>query len=78
MAKAIINFGYRKLVVDAEEAMVIARAISNAEQYETRGYGDDAACYIWPRKVTDAFEVSFISDEQYRLAKLAGEPPARS
>lgn len=78
MAKAVINIGYKKFVVDVEEALTIANAIVGAEQYEGRGYGEDRVAHIWPQPVFGGeYEVTFISEEQYRLAKLAGEPPEK-
>lgn len=78
MTKAIVHIGYKKFVVEVEEALVIAKAVIGAELYETRGYGEDRVCHIWPQAVfSDTYEVTFISDEQYRLGKLAGEPPKK-
>lgn len=78
MAKAVINIGYKKFVVDVEEALTIANAIVGAEQYEGRGYGEDRVGHIWPQAAfADAYEIKIISDEQYRLGKMAGEPPQK-
>lgn len=78
MTKAVIQIGYKKYVVEVEEALAIANAVVGAEQYEARGYGDERVAHVWPQHVfKDNFEVYFISDEQYRLAKLAGEPPKK-
>lgn len=78
MTKAIVQIDYKKYVVEVDEAIAIANAIVGAERYEGRGYGEDRVAHIWPQPVFGGeYEVTFISEEQYRLAKLAGEPPKK-
>lgn len=81
MAKAIIRLGYKEYVLDAEKAMRLVVSLMDAELYETkydRGEnGKTTTTYhVYPR--TDATEqietVQLMTDEFYRMAKLAGKP----
>lgn len=81
MTKAIINSGYRDLVVDLEDAVTFHTILSKAERYE-RVYRDQneggPLYYIWEQDTDDEHRnLQIISDNFYRLAKLAGKPPKK-
>lgn len=74
MTKAIITINYDDYVVDADTALKVADLVMNGERYSQKGYGKDASHYIYENDRTD-FNVRFISDDLYRMGKLAGRPP---
>lgn len=74
MPKAIINLNYNAYVVEAEDALRVANILMNAERYTRKGYGSEAAYYVYENDTKD-FEITLLSDERYRMAKLAGRPP---
>lgn len=73
--KAIIQVGYTDYVMDADVALKMMEMLNTAERYRRKGYGDDAAYYIWEQPVTEQQSLTLISEDLYRMAKLAGEPP---
>lgn len=74
MTKAIITINYVDYVVESEVALQIADTVMNAERYTQKGYGSDATHFIYDNDKTD-FNMRLISDDLYRMAKLAGKPP---
>jgi hypothetical protein len=81
--KAIISVGYKDYVVDAEVALTIAKALSNAELYErklkpegSRMKGEDSYLYyVYDQGITRTdFTIHYLPDSLYRMAKLAGKP----
>ena len=79
MKKAIIRIGYRDYVLNTEDAIKVLSVLAEAELYETKWVDENKAYnhYIFKAK-KDAREnivdIRLISDETYRLAKLAGDP----
>lgn len=80
MAKAIIELGYRSYVVDVDKAVAFAELVSGAEIYESKWHPktDDAASFntyhVYPVTQDHAFNIKLLTDESYRLYKLAGKP----
>lgn len=74
MTKAILALGYTQYVLDLKDAVTIAEMISKAEQYEEKYVKDaDNTHHIFPCN-KQMGTLRLISDDLYRLAKLAGEP----
>jgi hypothetical protein len=78
--KAIVTFEYKSYVVDAAVAVKIAEAITNGERYveKWRASSDGGSTYhIFPASEEagdGTAHIKFISDDLYRIAKLAGKP----
>ena len=75
--KAIIRLGYEEYVVPVDKAMLVMELMVEAERYEQKGYGDTATFHIWSAteelgEKRHTFTV--ISEDMYRVAKLAGKP----
>ena len=77
MSKVTMQMPYGDFVLDAKDAITIAEILSKAERYVSKGYGSDAAHFIWHDYNEDAGAMVVISNERYRLAKLAGKPEDR-
>lgn len=80
MAKVIINLGYRSYVVSADKAVALANLVAEAEVYESKWHSktDTTASFntyhIYPVSQDQAFTMQLLTDESYRLYKLAGKP----
>lgn len=74
MPKAVINIGYKDYVVELEEAFSIARAICGGERYESKYNGGNSTIHAYQDSDRDGLNIRIITDETYRLAKLAGKP----
>jgi hypothetical protein len=78
MAKVVIEVGYKKYVVDAEQAIMVSNMLSTAEMYETRyvknELGDGVSMhYVYPQEDM-RWQMEIMPDNIYRMAKLAGKP----
>jgi len=76
MAKAIIQLGYKSYVVSVAEAAKIIETVADAERYETKYHSAPGATthHIFYGKTGDSLDIKVISDSEYNLFKLAGEP----
>ena len=78
MSKVLIDIGYRKYVVNAEDAIKIAAMLSTAELYESKYVKDDkgdgvSVHYIYPQDDM-RWLMELMPENIYRMAKLAGKP----
>lgn len=80
MSKVVIRVGHKELVMTPAAALAVLDAISGAEVYEAkwhRGEGAGDSYYtnhIYPQSFTDRMSFEVITDEMYRMAKMAGAP----
>jgi len=80
MSKVVIRVGHNELVVTPAAALAVIDAISGAEVYEAkwhRGEGAGDSYYthhIYPQPFTNKLSIEVITDELYRMAKMAGVP----
>ena len=82
--KAIIHIGFRQFVMEPEKALSVLEAIATAERYDTKWREEDkggTSYHIWGvedernNHGSDVGSLRLITDNHYRLAKLAGAPP---
>jgi len=78
MSKVVIDIGYRKYIVNADEAIKISTMLSTAEMYETKYTKDDKGDsmtmhYVYPQEEM-RWHMDIMPDNIYRMAKLAGKP----
>jgi hypothetical protein len=78
MGKAIVRVGYTDYVMDIKDAVAVGEVLAKAERYEHKyRTGDSSATYhIFDNTDTELMTVRLISDDFYRMAKLAGKPEA--
>ena len=76
MPKVVIRMGYSDYVVEMEDALAIARVMTTAQRYQSRGYGDDASYHIWSEPKEEV-TLMVISDEVVRIATMAGKYEAK-
>ena len=76
--KAIISIGYRSYVVDADEALAVLKVLAEAERYDSKWNENTKgnSYHVWTEenKGSDAGSMRLITDNHYRIAKLADEP----
>jgi hypothetical protein len=78
MAKVVIELGWKKYIVDSQQALAVAEMLSKAEVYETK-YAKDSddksvtMHYVYPQD-DHRWMMEIMPDSIYRMAKLAGKP----
>jgi len=78
VSKAIISFGYKKYVMSIENAITVVELMSNAERYESKYKSKDqggTTYHIWEEDDIEPKEFQVLSDNSYRMAKMAGKHP---
>ena len=76
----VIEFGYNasSLVMSPKDALAMAEIIQRAEKYEKKyrpggaGVESSYTYHVWTNP--DEINMKIISDDAYRMAKLAGKP----
>lgn len=75
MSKAIVRFGYTDYVLELKDAVSLAELLSKAEIYNNKYVsGGDNTHHIYANDAHEVGTVKLISDDFYRMAKLAGKP----
>lgn len=77
MTKAILQFGYKKYILDAKDALAIIDMFSKAERFESkyRSKEDGGTTYhVWGDDAARITSMELMPDNLYRMAKLAGQP----
>jgi predicted DNA-binding ArsR family transcriptional regulator len=78
MAKLSVQVGYRNYVLDGDKALQVLDLLQGAEMYETKWRTESeggTSSHIYPQDATTGkVEVTYLTDEQYRMYKLAGKP----
>jgi hypothetical protein len=79
MSKVVIEIGYKKYIVNADEAIKMAAILSSAEIYETTytkdHKGDSTTMqHVYPQEEASRWFMEIMPDSVYRMAKLAGKP----
>ena len=78
MAKLSVQVGYRNYVLDGEKALQVLDILQGAELYEVKWRSESdggTTQHIYPQDVMSGkVEVTYLTDEQYRMYKLAGKP----
>jgi hypothetical protein len=74
----VFEFGYGKYAVPPKDALAMAEILQRAEKYEKKYRKDevtgtsDYTYHVWPNP--EEINMKLISDDAYRMAKLAGKP----
>lgn len=81
MAKVVIELGYRKYVVDAKQALLVAEMLATAEVYASKYGKDPEGNTMITHHIYDVdsdapnWYMNIMPESLYRMAKLAGRPP---
>lgn len=73
----VMELGYNSIVLPVKDALAVAEIMQRAEKYEKKyNRGADGnnnyTYHVWPNP--DEVAMKLISDDIYRMAKLAGQP----
>jgi Tfp pilus assembly protein PilE len=73
----VMEFSYTNFVVSPKDALAIAEILQRAEKYEKKYRREDGGAttytyHAWPNP--EEITMKLISDDIYRMAKLAGKP----
>ena len=73
----VMEFSYLSLVLSVKDALAMAEIMQRAEKYEKKyrretGGESSYTYHVWPN--SDEMVMKLISDDIYRMAKLAGKP----
>lgn len=78
MAKITVQIGYQHFVMDGDKAVQLLNIIENAEMYESKWRAEadgGTSHHIYKQPPMEkVVEISYLTDEQYRMYKLAGKP----
>jgi len=69
----VLSFGYGDYIVSPKDAVTIMEILQKSERYECKYVsGGDNTHHVFPS--TESLTAKLISDDMYRMAKLAGKP----
>ena len=69
----VLSFGYGDYVVSPKDAVTIMEILQKSERYECKYVsGGDNTHHVFPS--TETLTAKLISDDLYRMAKVAGKP----
>ena len=69
----VLSFGYGEYVLSTKDAVTVMEIMQKAERYECKYVsGGDNTHHVYAN--TDSAVAKLISDDLYRMAKLAGKP----
>jgi hypothetical protein len=74
MAKVVLNIPYGDYVIDSKDAMALCEALAKAERYREKYSNSSSTHHIYPLEGGGNFGFRLITDEQYKLYRLAGKP----
>lgn len=81
MKKAVVQVGYHQLVLDINKAVELVSMLHSAERFTEKWKRDEStkesvtSYYVYGNdKQEEMVTLRLMSDELYRLAKLAGKP----
>lgn len=71
----VVTIPYGSLVMEAKDAFALAEIYARVEEYKEKWRPTEdggTTVHVFPHK--GAMEMKVITDDRYRMAKLAGEP----
>lgn len=69
----VISLGYGDIVLPTEDAVHLLKILEKGERYRMKYHsGNPSTYHIWPQDVD--YQAKLITDDVYRMAKLAGKP----
>jgi hypothetical protein len=78
VARITVQIGYQHFVMEGSKALALLDTLQGAEVYEMkwRSEADGGTTHhIYPQDlVSRKVEIGYLTDEQYRMYKLAGKP----
>ena len=83
-SKCVVNIGFMKYVVNAEDAITLCGILSKAERYDDKYHGVENdkpsfhTYHVWEQDTEEGVvQFSLLPEGLYRVAKMAGKPQER-
>jgi hypothetical protein len=73
VTKAVVPFGYNRLVMDVDDALTFLGILAKSEFYESNGYREERTHHVWSDADRLDLTLTLLSPETYHGAKLAGK-----
>ena len=73
----VVRIGYNEVIMSVKDAVALGEIMQRAEKYEKKYNREDGAVkssysyHVWPNE--EEIAMTLISDDLYRMAKLAGK-----
>jgi hypothetical protein len=78
VARITVQIGYQHFVMEGDKALALLDTIQGAEMYEMKWRSETdggTTHHIYPQdSASRKVEIGYLTDEQYRMYKLAGKP----
>lgn len=78
VARITVQIGYQHFVMEGDKALQLLDTIQGAEMYEMKWRSDSdggTTHHIYSQdSVSRKVEIGYLTDDQYRMYKLAGKP----
>jgi hypothetical protein len=80
MSKVVVEMGYKSFVMDTKDGVALMDVLGRAEIYEEKYNREEEATesrytyHVYPMDVRSGIAMRLMSDELYKLYKLAGKP----
>lgn len=80
MSKVVVEMGYKSFVMDTKDGIALMEVLGKAEIYEEKYHRDEESkesrytYHVYPMEVRSGIAMRLMSDELYKLYKLAGKP----
>lgn len=79
MNKAIVHLGYTDYILDADKALTVLGLLKDAEVFEEKWKSTEDGgntYHVYPQEMgrVDRWKMTLLTDQMYKLAKLAGKP----
>jgi hypothetical protein len=73
----VVTMGYQDFVMSPKDAFALSEVLGRVERYESKYHGSsvDNTFHVYPND--KPFQMQVISDDVYRMAKLAGKPESK-
>ena len=68
----IVSLSYGDIVLPTKDAVTLMELLEKAERYRCKYNGSDVSHHIYPSE--DNHNAKLITEDLYRMAKLAGKP----
>jgi len=80
MSKVVVEMGYKSFVMDTKDGVALMEVLGRAEMYEEKYNREEESAesrytyHVYPMDVRSGIAMRLLSDELYKLYKIAGKP----
>lgn len=80
MSKVVVEMGYKSFIMDTNDGVALMEVLGRAEIYEEKYHREEEnnpshyTYHVYPMEVRSGIAMRLMSDELYKLYKIAGKP----